>query len=277
MLTRWLTMPDMRPDELRDAMRWEVPQHFPNPDELTYDFTPVHDAPVNEEGQVAVLVVGAQRHLVEGYLTVGTQSRLRVQVIEPDCLATLRALEWLGLIPAGSAAPLVIIDLGQLGTRLSILRYGLPVLARTISLGTAALNKAVTLATGAEPEDAEVQVQAYGVRPGSPISDCITSWLRQLADAVTRSLEFFTIQNRGMAVEQIYLVGGGALLSGLSSFLTEYLGTALSQRVPGARPCHVQVVTLNNLDIRPAITAQVGALGPVLATALGVALREEPR
>lgn len=276
-LTRWFSLPELDRAELADAVRWEIPHHFPGHDNMIYDFTAVPEARTADEEGCPILVVGAQRRLVDGYLQVARAAGLQPQVIEPDCLATLRALQWTGRIEPAAAEPLVIIDLGRVGTRLSIVRYCLPVLARTISLGTAGLAEMVAHQLEAAVGVVEQRICAEGLLPGSAVAVAAEPWLNQMVEAVARSIEFFVVQHRGVYVERVFLAGGGALLPGMAEALAERVSRTLGQRVAGAPPCQVEVADLGRLEMAPGLAAAAAARGPALAAALGAALREGAR
>ncbi|MGE5674605.1 MAG: type IV pilus assembly protein PilM [Mycobacterium leprae] len=273
-LHRYITLPKVSPEELRSAMKFEAPQHLPIPeDELIYDFTPVPEATGIPEHQMGVFLAGTSKKLVDGVLNALNQSGARTTAIELDCLAILRALEALGLAQHRSQQPLVLMDFGETSIRISVIRYGVPMLARTIPTGLSQLRSAVAEALHVVPGQAEDELRLKGLKGDKTMAEVVDPWVTELLDSVGRSVEFFLIQNRNAALDKVFVVGGGAVLPDLPELLTTHLKTVLNGR-PEAEQLKVQRVGLAGLDINPELQPGVNAVGPLLITALGSALRE---
>lgn len=120
-LMRYINLPRVPPEEMRSAMKFEAPQHLPIPeDQLIYDFSPVPEAIGVPEHQMAVFLSGTHKKLVDSFLGTMGRAGLRPSAIELDCLAALRALQWTGLVSHTSQLPLVLLDFGEVGTRISV-------------------------------------------------------------------------------------------------------------------------------------------------------------
>lgn len=273
-MLRYLNLPRVGPEEMKAAMKFEAPQHLPIAEEqLIYDFCTLPDAPGLPEHQVAVFLVGTQKKLVQGHLDSLARSGLRSDAVELDCLAHFRALEVMGAVPYESAQPVVILDFGEMGTRIAIMRYGVPMLSRTIPTGISHLRAAIADALGIPLYDAERALRLRGVDDDEELAPAVGPWLDSLIEAIGRSVEFFLIQHRGVHLEKLFLSGGGAMLPGMARVLAERLSPAMGVRADGD-PVPVEEVALKGLDINPVLLPQVNSVGPLLLTALGSALRE---
>lgn len=273
-MMRYLNLPRVGPEEMKAAMKFEAPQHLPIPEEqLIYDFCTVDDAPGVPEHQVAVFLAGTQKRLVQGHLDSLAGAGLRSDAVELDCLTLLRALEWMGAIPHESPHPLVMLDFGEVGTRIAIIRHGVPMLSRTIPLGLSHLRTAIADTLGISLYDAERALRLKGVEEDAELAPAVEPWLGSLSESIGRSVEFFLIQQRGTHLEKVFLSGGGAMLPGLSRVLTERLAPAVGHRADG-EPVLVEEVALKGIEINPVLLPQVNNVGPLLLTALGSALRE---
>lgn len=273
-LMRHINLPRVSSEEMKEAMRFEAPQHLPIPEEtLIFDYTPVPQATGVPEHQMAVFMAGTNTRLIDTYLSVFNQSGLRPQAIELDTFAEMRALQYEGLVPEHHTPPFGLIDVGESGTRVSVFQFGVPVLTRTIPTGLSTLRTAVADATGTHPTDAETLLRRNGLRADSDVATAVDPWVKTMLEAVGRSIEFFLIQNRGVALERIFLTGGGAMVPGVSEALTAHLTETVT-----SRPEHgfrIQPVGLAGIDVNPELLPQVTDFGPVLTAALGSALREE--
>jgi type IV pilus assembly protein PilM len=273
-LMRYINLPRVSADEIRAAMRFEAPQHLPIPEEqLIYDYTAVPEATGVPEHQMAIFLSGTHRKLVDGLMTTLERGGLRPAAIELDCLASLRTMEWLGLVSPTSQAPLVLLDFGEMGTRISIIRYGVPMLSRTIPTGLHHLRAAVADNLQISAVEAEMALRVRGVRDDSELAPAVEPWLAGLMESVGRSIEFFLIQNRGALLERLFLIGGGAVLPGLAEALSSHMQRLLDGR-PEAAQLRVQPVGLAGLDVSPELLPGVHNFGPLLLTAVGSALRE---
>jgi len=274
-MLRYLNLPRVGAEEMRAAMKFEAPQHLPIPEEqLVYDFCTLPDAPGVPEHQISVFLVGTQRRLVQGHLDGLAKASLRADAVELDCLALLRALEWMGAVPHESPQPLVLMDFGEVGTRISIMRHGVPMLSRTIPTGILHLRAAIADTLGVPLYEAERLLRLQGVEEDLELAPAVGPWLDSLTEAIGRSIEFFLIQHRGTQLERVFLAGGGVMLQGLGRVLTERLAPSMGLRPDGA-PVTVQPVRLEGIEINPVLLPQVNSVGPLLLTALGSALREE--
>lgn len=129
--------------------------------------------------------------------------------------------------------------------------------------------------------------EGLGIQPPAPVPSALEEWLppqptaappiqelifnaisprlNELAGEIERSVEFLMTQRHDIVVDEVYLLGGGALLSDLDKFLQNQLG--------------VPVVRLNPfryMDVSP-VTSRLGRdyvakIAPTYAVAVGLAL-----
>jgi len=273
-LMRYINLPRVPPEEMRSAMKFEAPQHLPIPeDQLIYDFSPVPEAVGVPEHQMAVFLSGTHRKLVDSFLGTLGRAGLRPGAIELDCLAALRALQRTGLVSHTSQLPLVLLDFGEVGTRISVIRYGVPMLSRTIPTGLHHLRTAIADTLQISLAEAELALRLKGVGDDAELAPAVEPWLGGLMESVARSIEFFLIQNRGASLERVFLIGGGATLPHLPEMLMNHLKSVTAGRSEG-NDLRVQPVGLAGLDINPDLLPGVNYFGPLLVIALGAALRE---
>lgn len=274
-LMRNLTMPIMSDAELRYAIRFEATQYLPIPeDQLVYDYATIAGAEGVPEGQRSIFLAGTRRSFVQSYTNTLARAGLRAQAAELDCLAVGRTLEFLGLIPTDAPEPFALLDVGEGGTRISIFRCGAPMLTRTIPPGLSGLRQAVIEAAQCGADEAEGHVRKHGFGLESPLWSTTERWLRGLAEAVQRSVEFFLIQHRTLRIRTVFAYGGGALLPGFAEALTAELAEGMHAGAADQPPA-VQLLDLAGLMLAPAARGAIG-LGPLLAAAVGSALRGGP-
>ncbi|HYF79134.1 MAG TPA: type IV pilus assembly protein PilM [Symbiobacteriaceae bacterium] len=272
-LVRHINLPKVSEQDMRAAMKFEAPQHLPIPeDQMVYDFTPVPDVTGIPEHQTAVFLCGTHKKLIDTHLAAMTRAGVRPNAIELDCLTTLRALETLGVVQSGQA-PFALLDFGEMGTRISIMRHGVPMLSRTVPTGLHHLRTALVDSLQIPVVEAEQALRTKGVAEDVDLAPAIGPWLSQLMEAISRSIEFFLIQNRGATLGRVYMVGGGAMLPHLAETLTTSIQGVLAGRQE-AEQFRVQPVGLSGVDMNPDLLPKVNDYGSMLLGALGSALRE---
>ncbi|MDF2628538.1 MAG: pilM [Symbiobacteriaceae bacterium] len=272
-LVRHINLPKVSEQDMRAAMKFEAPQHLPIPeDQMVYDFTPVPDVTGIPEHQTAVFLCGTHKKLIDTHLAAMTRAGVRPTAIELDCLTTLRSLEALGVVQTGQA-PFALLDFGELGTRISIMRHGVPMLSRTVPTGLHHLRTALVDSLQIPAVEAEQHLRTKGVADDVDLAPAIGPWLSQLMESISRSIEFFLIQNRGATLGRVYMVGGGAMLPHLAETLSASIQGVLAGRQE-VEPLRVQPVGLSGLDLNPDLLPKVTEYGSILLGALGSALRE---
>lgn len=272
-LVRHINLPKVSDADMRSAMKFEAPQHLPIPeDQMVYDFTPVPDVTGIPEHQTAVFLCGTHKKLIDTHLTAMVRAGVRPNAIELDCLTTLRALETLGVVQSGQA-PFALLDFGEMGTRISIMRHGVPMLSRTVPTGLHHLRTALIDSLQIPAVEAEQALRTKGVAEDVDLAPAIGPWLSQLMEAISRSIEFFLIQNRGATLGRVYMVGGGAMLPHLAETLTTSIQGVLAGRQE-AEQFRVQPVGLSGVDMNPDLLPKVNDYSSLLLGALGSALRE---
>lgn len=273
-LMRPINLPKVSEEDMRSAMKFEAPQHLPIPeDQLLYDFTPVPEATGVPEHQTAVFLAGTHKRLVDSFVAALNRAGVRPTAIEPDCLTALRAVQWIGMVSHTSQLPLILIDFGEMDTRISILRYGVPMVSRTIPTGLYHLRTAIADTMHIASAEAEMALRLKGVKDDVDLTPAVEPWLTGLMENVGRSIEFFLIQNRGATLERVFLMGGGAMLPGMPESLASHLQRFLIGRAE-VENLRVQPVSLAGLDINPDLLPGINNYGPMLIGALGSALRE---
>jgi type IV pilus assembly protein PilM len=281
-ILRHVQFPRMDLDELREVIRWEAEHHIPiPPPEAVVDFTVIPgQGETDEQGtqQMRVMLVGAQRAVVEAYVSALKKARLVPRGLDIEALADYRVLN----VPAyRSQDPTryaeAVIDLGHSATKLSIYLRGVLELTRTLATGGRAFTEALSGGLGVPQVEAERLKRRYGVRAdGGRVLQTLSPTLNDLVFEIRRTFEFFASRHFGQSVRRVYLVGGGARMPGVAEALTRYLTPALGERVPEGADVRVEVVDpLAAIPLSPRLARQAPFIGPEFVTALGLALSVE--
>lgn len=240
-VVRRLTLPKMAEQELLPAARWGVRETVPfSLDGAKVDCVVLGD--IHERGMVKsdVLVMVAGQEALQGVEGLLTKSEMAVDSL---------------MVPAFAAWPLVdlqlakephdvvaFLDVGEESTLVHIFRKGKLEFTRNITMGGRALTEAVTQAIlpGQNRiiavDEAEEIKQKHGIPSFESqevthkdislrkVSEMMRPVLERMRNEIQRSLDYFNEKFREEKIERVYLLGGGSLLTGFDSFLTDGLG-----------------------------------------------------
>lgn len=245
---RWLNMPRLEPDEMREAARYKVKRHLPFPVEEAY----VEAAPpteVDEDGMGPTLIIAVRREVVD---------------------SRAEGLEWAGLMPIGAEleaqailrvaerrlseqsalrrdASITIIDVGATNTHMYVVQNQQLQFIRGVKFGANLISNTVAKALNLQHEEAEAVLSRQDTVVGTdgvlhvcvdglPACMKIQDDIERLTREFLRLLRYFRSLHpeRSYAgiLDHVLVCGGLASLNGFS----EYLERDLGLRVERARP-----------------------------------------
>ncbi|MFO7898043.1 MAG: type IV pilus assembly protein PilM [Planctomycetota bacterium] len=277
---RPLTLPTDHNDVAR-MVRWEAESYLDYPtDEAILDHVVLGEAKAAGERRLEVLAAAARKTRVLAALDLLARAGLLVDAVDIVPLALTRALQYAQ--PEADRAT-VAVDIGAATTHTVIADGGELRMSRTLDFGGDALTDAIAEALEVGRDEAEHLKRQHGVglvdevpaeadleeptaeseearKIARIINDILRDKLDQLARELSKLLRYFSAQNQGRRVEQVFLVGGGGSLRDLDRVLAARLDAEVKHGAPIRR-----------------ITRRAGAADGVddgaLAVAAGLALR----
>jgi len=238
-LIRNLTFPPMPAEELKAAVKWEAERHLPlRIEDAVVDAQVVREVKTGPQRHLDVLMAAVPEREALAYYQIMTQAGLEVVAIEATALALARTL---GETPQPTAA----IDVGAENTELVIVQNGLPLICRSIPVGSLHLSAS----------DAEAA-------PAAPAADDAPT-LQNLLVGLSRSVDYFQAQTQGQSVARAVLTGDGALRPGLAEMIAAELGVPTEIGAPLSFFTHGRGISQELLDH-----------DAPLAVAAGLALRK---
>jgi type IV pilus assembly protein PilM len=265
-LMREVRMPQLPPEEIRQAARFEVERYLPYPiAEVTFDTVVIGENREGGAGRVDVLVVAARTDVLRQHLGALQAAGLEPVVVEVEPLAVVRAVA----PRATSEQVTACIHLGSSVTMILVAEGEAPRVIRTVAFGTTQLLEAAASrlgATGEAPEALQARLASAGAGDGVPgLREAIDDSLSSLVTEIRRSLEYFGGRYRAAVPDRVVVTGGGAALPGVTASLTSALDLPVELGDP-----------LAALGGVPRDSAMDG--GPAYAVAAGLARRgvDEP-
>ena len=241
-IVRRVEVPDMSDDALRAALPQHVGEHIPMAvDDAVLDFVPLEDIPATQGGEPrrAILVVAAQRDMVEQFVGVVEAAGVRVEAVDLQAFALVRSV-YGARIPLGDA-PQAVVSLGAGMTQVIVTKDGTLRFLRLIPIGGNDMTKALSTGLGIPPEEAEELKRRVGVHgdPGAGYAggavslddrakDLLTDQAAQLIEEIRGTLEFYNTQSGDAPVGEVMISGNAARLPHLATRMGMALDVAVT-------------------------------------------------
>lgn len=265
-VTRTVRLPGrLSDDEMQGHAAFQAEQFLPYPmEEASLDFE-VAGASEVAPGMLDVLLVGARSVHVSQRQRALRAGGLEPRIVEPERHAVERACRLLAhqMIGGGVRRLIAIVEFGAAATTFSALADRRLVYARDFAFGGRQLTEEIMGRYGVDAEEAE-RIKRLERQPERSVADLFAGFREDMAQQVSRSLQFFLAShdNAGQPV-QVLVSGGCARLPGVAEAVAERL------RIP------TQVVDpLGHMSVSARAEAQgVRRRDTSLMTACGLAMR----
>lgn len=269
-VVREVTVPSLPPKELRQSLPFQVQELIPIPvEEAVLDYDVVDE--VEEEGakMVRLLVVAAQRDMVNRLVEAAVDARLEPVAVDLVPFALIRAVgqdEGLGLDEAEAGGE-GVVDIGSDVTNICVHERRVARFVRILPSAGRDVTTAVSGNLGISEEDAELLKRGEpveGAQPSGDVEGVLRGRVSRLVEEIGSSFDFYRSQNPGAQVTRVLLTGGGSKMPGLVDMLAERAGARVERGSPFAK-----VSVRLKMDEETAAAAE-----PLLAVSLGLALPE---
>ncbi len=222
-ITKRIALPaNLREEELEMQVESEANQYIPFAlDEVSLDFQvlgPISNAP----DDVEVLIAASRKEKVEDRMAVAQAAGLKPVVVDVESYAMRSALERLieQLPNSGEGLVIAVFYLGANTTSVTVMHDGEAIYEREQPFGGQQLTGDIARAYGIPAEEAE-QKKRSGDLPTNYENEVLRPFTDTAVTEITRALQFFFTSTPYTRVDQIMLVGGSAVLTGLPDALME--------------------------------------------------------
>lgn len=218
--TRAISLPKLKPKELREAVEAEAERYIPLPlQDLYLDYEIINQQTDNLD----ILAVAIPRKIVDSYLLLCHIVGLEPVLIETTMHAAAKIL---GIDRIGSI-PTMIIDFGSLSSDISLCANGRILVMGTVQGGGESFTRAIESGLGVSFEAAGLIKNKYGIGVSKKQKEIIAALkptLEPIIKEIKRMLRYYEDRfSSEKPIEQIVILGGGANMSGLSDYLTSTL------------------------------------------------------
>jgi len=220
-IVRFATFPQVPEGKLQNMIRYQARDFLPvSLENSIMDFSVVSTVNKGKEKLLEVLLVVAQRELINHYITVCNLSKLRIRDIHVTSLALTE------LLPAGAPeGATAILSLGNGASNFLLTAEETPRLARYLSSGL----KEAAEKLGCSLEEV---VQQAGAGPGEPFPDVFVDWAEAMVGEVRSSIQYYQSQPEAVPVVRLILLGRGARIKGFAGQMEKIFGIPVSLADP---------------------------------------------
>jgi type IV pilus assembly protein PilM len=217
--SRALTLPAMTKADLASAVQLEVDQSIPMAlEDLYYDYGIVEEL---ESGEIEVQVVACPKIIIDSYLVVFNALGLEVGLIESNISAVTRIV----VHAEAHEVPTLIVDIGSSACDLSIYDGSAIRATGTVDCSGERITQHIADALGVSLQQAHGIKTRYGLelsKKQDKIVKAAEPELNKLINEIRKVMRYFADRESvGSAIGQIIILGGGANLPGLSTFITD--------------------------------------------------------
>ena len=258
----------MAPANYRAMMGYELEQRRGAEGELYGDFATLREPDPYNPGYLAMVGI-AKREYVDDRTGIVAAAGIDVRDAVPTPFAVFTAYRNAYGVENGVV---LLLDVGSENTDLALVRGGRLIFCRNVSTGATVVDQGIARLGGLSNEEAEARkVRFANLGPPSDGADpredeirpAVRSGASQIAGTIQSSIAFARsqLQEKDLAVDKVYLSGGGARLRGLAGYLQSSLKIPVEMLEP------FKGVDLGKFASEPELAAQPSDL----AAALGLA------
>ena len=259
--TKRIKMPKVSAAELHSSVQMEAGNFIPhNIDAVRLDFHVIGPA---ERNQLDVLVAAVKNEVIDSFLDCMALAGLETAIVDVDYFALQNVFEL--NCPEMMNQTVALVNIGARYSAISICREGQALFCGDISVGGKLLTEALKDGLSLSHQEAEkVKRQAMISEVDEAARDIIDRHVEYVSSEFNRQLSFFwNASGADGGIDKILLSGGGALLPGLASELSERTGIEV-----GTLP------VFKALEAGDGVDAQyLREIEPLMAVAVGMAIR----
>ncbi len=271
--TQLITIPKVDDKKVEELIHWEAKKFIPLPiDEVRIDWIFLGDRYVDQKPHIDAFLIAAPKTLIGRYIDVLKYADIEPIGIETESISTTRSLWWpiqMGYAESNNDLDnqsIMILDLGAKSTDLSVVKKGALLFSQSLATGSDALTEAIASEFGLALQQAEEYKRSYGLDESQlegKIANSIKPIMQVIIGEVTKTMNFFKSRFAKSTPQRILLVGDGAKLPGILTYMATEIGIETSIADP-----------FGNVEIAKDVQSKVEQFSSVgFCVALGLALK----
>lgn len=217
--TKIVDTPRLSETELASSIQYEAEQYIPIPLEEVDLYHQILADKIEDEKLMKVLLIAVPKIKIQELLKLFNQVELIPRSLETELFSLKRLL-------VDSKKVQILANFGHKTTDLLILKYGVPSFTYSINIGGLALNKSLVNELSLVTSQAEEYKNTYGLREDlleGKVAKILKPIIDEIVNQINKAMIYLQQQGFNKTADELILSGGGALLPGLSSYLTSKL------------------------------------------------------
>ncbi|OGZ44649.1 MAG: hypothetical protein A2756_05560 [Candidatus Ryanbacteria bacterium RIFCSPHIGHO2_01_FULL_48_27] len=231
---RIIRLPKMSIPEINEAIPFQLEENVPlSAEEAAFDYE-ILPTTNPKADFLDILIVAFPKIIIDSYLDAIEEAGLTPISLEMEAQAMARAI----ISPEDLQKTILVADIGLTRTGLFIVDHGLVEFTSTVPIGGRHINKALMEAFSVPLEEAEKIKITHGLSQtpeGKKIALALASIVNAIKEEAARRIDFWQAHapaviagGKATPIEKMYLCGGDANLTGLSSYLSYELKIPVS-------------------------------------------------
>lgn len=212
----------------------------------------------DKKDDLKVLIAAAPKKVVLKYVEIFKKAGLELLSLETENFAMERSLV------GGDKNPVMIVDIGDITSDISIVENSIPLLARSVDVGGKLITDAIVNSLHVDQKRAEQFKRDIGFLPGEGnMPKVIEKVVAPIINEIKYCFDLYGSSQSNQRIEKIILTGGSSFLPNIDKYLADLLNIKVFIGDSWARiiyPMELKT-TLNEL-------------APRFSVAIGLAMRE---
>jgi len=222
-------------EDMENQINLEADQYIPYPlDEVRLDFEIIGPTENNPDS-VDVLLAACRSENVDMRVAALEIAGIEAKIVDVEAYALENAFSLLAeqMPGSGNNMTIAVIDVGATMTTLNVLHDRKIIYTREQVFGGKQLTEEIMRRYGLSYEEAGMAKRQGGL-PDNYIPEVLEPFKDNMAQQVSRALQFFFSSSQYNNVDHIVLAGGSASIPGADELIEEHIGTSTSIANPFA-------------------------------------------
>lgn len=264
LVIRHIEVPYMKEVNVKQTVEWEIGRNLPNAGAHYYiDYEILNREDGKRKNVYQILAAAALKEKVENYLRLSQMLKLQIKAVDISANCTARVFKRL-TVGKNALNNLVIVDIGQSNTGITIIEKGKLAMERQIPVGFDRIKEEIAKMN---PElinrEYDYLQNTFNYKnTQSQVDIRINNLLDNVLTSFQKVIQFFTTGKLEKDISQIYVIGVGSSIHGIEEIIQNYFTGP-------------EVVAIDKATYGPKVKLPGNSKLKYFSNALGLLLREE--